>query len=187
MEMKNKKVISILAFFTLMHFNVYTQTKNILNDMVDSLLISLNEIIINDFQKDCLYVSERSWIGFGESFVFEVVFDSNTSYIFTIQRASNSMQKKYHKQSNLFYSLKKRYKWTIFRDFVEKNEKWPIDLYDHFRYKFLLLPKKGDNFEKTFFGEYNFKVLNNKIIINNKKIKQLDDLKTIEETYNANL
>jgi hypothetical protein len=178
---KMKKIILIIALFVIF-VDGKSQNGDFFNKVIDSLLVSISQLIRNDLLNDNIYVLERSWIGFGEIFILEVVFDTKTTYILRIFSVSDTMRKKFYKQGNSFNF----YKVRAFGRYINEHYSFPYDSFEYFNYRFLLVPKKEESFRDGIYGEYKFKVTEKDISIIDRKIEILQDENSIMQKYNSN-
>ncbi len=152
------------------------------------LVIDSRHGIIWGFRGDLLNqginVVERPWIGFGESFVFEVVFEKEKTCMLTIFRCSESIRKKYYKQSNSF-NFRIYNRLRTFSRYIDEHHELPYAFFEYFNYRFLLLAKKDDSFKGAVYGEYKFKATKNDISIIDKKIVFLQNEKAIVQKYDS--
>jgi hypothetical protein len=169
------KKIMIIILLLAFQVNLKSQNWDFYNR--DSLLISIDGLIRDDFLKDSIYVLERSWIGFGESFILEIVFDNKNTCIISTFRISESMKKKFEKKSLRLPSFIK---------YVNKYHTLPYNTFEYFNYRFLLLAKKGELFGDAIYGEYKFKATEKKISIMDKKIEVLQGEDAIIQKYKSN-
>jgi len=180
--MMKKIVIGSLVF--LCCFNSYSQIKDNYNEMLDSLLISISRLIINDIHKDSILLLKRHLVGIGESYVFEIVFDRKATYILRMLGYSDSMYKKFAKQEKFFDF--QRHKMYDFRNFIREYRALPHDSFDYFHYRFLIPYKKGESFGNALYGEYKFKAFEKNIFIIDKKIEILQDENAMLQKYLSN-
>lgn len=146
--------------------------------MVDSLLISVKKLLINDLSKDTIIVLERPWKGFGDSYKFEVIFDDNRSIVLTyLNRPELS-------NPNISRT-KHRFKYVMFRNYINEHKELPYRKFDYLKYKFLLLQKKGETFGDAMFGEYKFKAAPEGLTIIDKRIEIITGEKSILEKHNS--
>ena len=117
-----KKVMIIAMLLLAFCINGKSQIKDVYNETIDSLLVSMSHLIKDDLSKNSIKVLERSWIGFGESFILEVVFDSKTTSMLTANRISEVMSEKFQKQKR---SLKRNYKSSAFMHYINEYHALP--------------------------------------------------------------
>lgn len=189
-------IVSCLIFF--FSLRCYAQKQSAFEDMRDSLLISMKQLILDDLSKDSIPISDRkSWdIGLGESFVFEVVFyDEKTSYIIMMLNATDSLNKIF---SNQFKrrKLKKNMMMNAFRKSVNEYHELPYDLLDHFNYRFLILLSKEEKLQNkdsanklddadALYGEYKIKVDKEGCIIMDRMIEILKGEDVVKQKYRS--
>ena len=152
------------------------------NDFIDSMLITIGQLITNDLSKDSIFVVGRLW-RLGDAFVFEVVFDSKSTFILNML-GSNAMIKKTFKQRGPFNL--RRWKFDAFRNYIDEHQALPYDSFDHFKYRFLLLAKNEKLLGEAVYGEYKFKATDKDISIMDRKIEILQDENSIRQKYNSN-
>jgi hypothetical protein len=169
----------IMIMILLFAFCVDSKSQN--KDYLDSLLVYMDKLIRNDISNDSIYILERQWIGFGEVFILEVVFDAKNIGILTMLRASESMTKKYYKQP-----FQVRLRLSPFRRYINEHHTFPYNTFEYFNYRFLLFAKKGESFGDAIYGEYKFKATEKGISIMDKKIEVLQGENAIIQKYNSN-
>lgn len=172
------KILSIVVFLLLMvAFNLKAQDPY--SDKIDSLLVSMSKLIINDLSKDSIKVLQRPWIGFGDSFEFYIIFDAKRSVILTYLHRNESVSK-------IFYKKRHPIKYIMFMDYVRDHNELPNDMFDFFSYKFLQVQTKGETLGgDALFGEYRFKATNEGLTIIDKKIEILKGESAILEKHNS--
>jgi len=152
--------------------------QNVFNEKIDSLLVSIDELILNDLSKDSTIVSMRPW-GLGESYKFEVIFKDNRSIVLRyLNRPEFSDPKKP-------IVTKHRFKLVVFRSYINDHKELPYSKIDYLRYQFLLLQKKGETFGEAMFGEYKIKATPEGLTIMGKKLEILTGEKSILEKHNS--
>ena len=182
MKQMIKKVMIIAMLLLIFCINGKSQVKDVYNETIDSLLVSMNHLIKDDLSKNSIEVLERSWIEFGESFILEVVFDSKTTSMLTANRISEVMSEKFQKQKR---SLKRNYKSSAFMHYINEYHVLPYFFFEYFNYRFLLFAKKGESFGYALYGEYQFKATENGLTIKEKQIEILQDKEKVIQKYNA--
>ncbi len=175
-----KRIIIICLF--LIYFNIITRSQDVYQNRIDSLLVSIGRSIAKDISESGIKVLDRPWIGFGESFELEVIFDSKHSALLTFFNRPNGFSKHKH-------SIKKvtpHIKYLMFYNFITDNNELPYKMFESFNYKFLLLERKGETFGDALFGEYRFKAAYDVLTIIDKKIEILKGDSTILKKNNSN-
>jgi len=66
----------IITIFFLLSASTFAHSQDIFNSKIDSLLNRMSELIINDLKNDSIKLTPRPWIGLGDSFELNVIFDS---------------------------------------------------------------------------------------------------------------
>ena len=184
--MRSKILIVFIMFASL---NIYSQDRDIYNEVIDSALVSISRIIEADFVQDSIVIPQNLRIGFGNIFAFKVIFDSKTSYILTLQSVSESLSSEFGKQYRPF-NFRKNLNFYRFVDYVQEYEKLPYEIFEPLYYncKFLLLTYKKDEIDQgvAVYGEYKFSLSENDILeVVDKKIEILDEEKDINNKYNS--
>lgn len=172
----NKKILSIGFLLLIIIFNLKGQ--DAYSDKIDSLLVSMGKLILNDLSKDSIKVLKRPYIGFGDSFEFKVIFDAKRSVILTYLHRPEAIKEKINKR-------KYQFKYINFSNYVHDHNELPYDLFDSFSYKFMQVQTKGETFGDAMFGEYKFKAAPEGLTIIDKKIEILTGEKSILEKYNS--
>jgi len=165
-----KKIFTILVFnLLLIGHNVKGQ--DVFNNKIDTLLVNLSKIILNDLKNDSIPISLRPWIGFGDAFELEVIFDAKHSFQMTSLSRPDSLRPKYSKWR--FISVEKSH---MFMNYVYENNDWPYGKFEYFTYKFLQVI---DSSMDAVYGEYRFNVSSKGPIFINKKIEILKGKESI--------
>jgi hypothetical protein len=157
-----KKTLTVVVFnLLLIGFNAKAQ--DVFNNKIDTLLVNLSKVILNDLKKDSILISMRPWIGFGDAFELEVIFDAKHSFQMTSLHRPDSLRPKYSK-----WRLANFIKRDMFMHFIYENDEWPFDMFEYFTYKFIQV---RDSSMDAVFGEYRFNVNSKGILIIEKNIK----------------
>ncbi len=171
------KILSLVFLLLLVVFNLKAQ--DTYSNKIDSLLVSISKLIINDLSKDSIKVLQRPWIGLGDSFEFKVIFDTKRSVILTYLHRPESFSEIYHKKRGPI-------KYIIFSNYIQDHNELPYDMFDSFSYKFLQVQTKEEALGgDALFGEYRFKATNEGLIIIDKKIEILKGESTILTKHNS--
>ena len=155
-------------------------SQDIYLDEIDSLLVSMGKLIKNDLSQEGIKVHQRPWIGFGDCFELEVVFDEKDSKSLTSLSRPDSLKKK---DSKLNFSLYK--KSRSFRDYIYENDELPYELFDYFNYYFLQAQTNGDSFNGAIFGVYRFNASVEGLSIIDNNIEILEEEIIILEKFNT--
>lgn len=148
---------------------------------IDTLLVSIGKLILNDLSNDSIKVLKRPWIGFGDSFELEVVFNAKKSVILTYLNRTEELKEKCHKTK-----LKHQFKYKMFMNYIHDHNELPYGTFDSFSYKFLLLQTKGEALGgEALFGEYTFKAGSEGLTIIDKRIGTLKGEKAILEKHGS--
>ena len=180
------KKIGISSLIFILCVNSYPQDRDNCMEMVDSMLILMKQLILTDLSKDSIEIQKRPMKGLGEFYVFEVVFDSKTTYILNIGGFNESKQKKYNKQESSFI-FRKRYHILGFKQYIHEHNELPYNSFEYFSYKFLLFAKTDETYGGALYGEYKFKVTEKNIMISDKKIQILQSENEILQVYDSML
>lgn len=171
------KILSVAFLLLMFVFNVKAQ--DAYSDKIDSLLVSISKLIFIDLSTDSFKVLQRPYIGFGDSFEFNVIFDTKRSVILTYLHRPESINRKINKRKHQF-------KYIIFSNYIHDHNELPYDMFDSFSYKFLQVQTKGETLGgDALFGEYRFKATNEGLTIIDKKIEILKGKSAILGKHNS--
>jgi hypothetical protein len=160
-----KKTFTILLFeLIIIVFNV--QSQDVFNNKIDTLLVQISKLIVNDLKNDSTEISSRPWIGFGDSFELKVIFNAKQSWQLTCFHRPDSLWPKYSKW-RLSHFLKRDY----FRSYIYENDELPYNMFECFNYKFMQLIIKGDSINDAIYGEYRFSANSKGLTILDKNVK----------------
>lgn len=181
----------ILIVFTILFtsLNLYSENRDIYNEVIDSTLVSISRIIEKDLMQDNIVIPLNPWIGIGGTFILEVIFDIKNSYILALQGASESLNDKYYKQHKPF-NVRKNLNFYRFRDYILEYSKLPYEIFEHlyYTYRFFLLTCIDDEMhqEIAVYGEYKFSLFENDVIeVVDKKIEILNEEDEIINKYKS--
>ena len=156
------------------------------NAVMDSLLVTVWQQIKDDvawegFQMVKLTPDEIEFEG--HIMILEVFFTPKTSYILGLFGVTNTMRKKFKKQTRGLRFRKQLYvQW--FTDYIEENRKIP-SLYQ-LTYKFIAQYHDSPP-EHYIYGEYVFEMNEDeKFEIAEREIEILQNIEEFEQKYNAN-
>ena len=182
-----KKKIVVFCFLVVSS-NVYSQEMVNYNNMMDSLLITFDQKIVNDLALEGFTISNQLFYNIqleGYWLIYEVFFTPKCSYILGWWDTSAYLKKKWYRQSNDFRFRKNMY-YSTFRRYIENNNELPYDIIKYFKYQFIT-PYKGSTEDNAIYGEYNFSVSKEKgFEIIEKKIEILQSKKEILRKYQSN-
>ena len=166
-----KKVFTILVF-NLLLIGYNTKAQDVFNNKIDTLLVNLSKLILNDLKNDSIIISMRPWIGFGDAFELEVIFDAKHSFQMTSLHRPDSLRPKYSK-----WRLASFIKRDMFMHYIYENDEWPYDTFEYFTYKFLQV---RDSTRDGVFGEYRFNVNFKGLTIIERKVEILKGIEAIK-------
>lgn len=175
-----KIIVKTIFLLLLVINNNNIKAQDVYNQTIDSLLVSMSKLILEDITKDSVKVQARPWIGFGDSFELKVAFDSLHSEMLTSLNRPSDLNKKTSK-----WKLKRNIKLKTFMDYTYKHKDFPYVMFEYFNYKFLQVKLKDETFGDGMFGEFEFKASPEGLKIINKKIEILTGEKSILEKHNS--
>lgn len=171
------KVLIILILLSFIH---RTSAQDVYLNMIDSLLKTMSKLILNDLSANGIKLSERPWIGFGDSFELDVVFDTKRSETLTSLSRPDSL-KQVHKKRKLTSYIKR----TMFLDYVYDHSELPYDQFDYLNYTFLQAQIGEENFGAAIFGIYKFEATKEGLTIIDRNIEILNSKEAIMDKYNS--
>jgi hypothetical protein len=165
-----KEIFKILVFILLLIAHE-AKAQDVFNNKIDTLLVKLSNVILNDLKDDSIIITKRPWIGFGDAFELEVIFDAKHSFQMTSLSRPDSLRPKYSK-----WRLASFIKRDMFMHYIYENDEWPNDMFEYFTYKFLQV---RDSSLDAVFGEYRFNVNSKSLRIINKKVEIIQGRESI--------
>lgn len=170
-----RKIQTIILF--ILAFNTNAISQDVFNNKIDTLLNSMSKIIMTDLKNDSIKVSQRPWIGLGDSFELTVIFDSKDLFQITSLSRPDSLRQKPNK-----WKLRNNNKVKLFMDYIYKNNEFPYNTFECFSFKFLQLIKKECSLsDSAVYGEYLFKISSQELTIIDKKIEILKGFDAIKK------
>ncbi len=184
--MRRKIFVVFIMFASL---NIYSQDRDVYNELIDSALVSMGRIIETDLVQDSIVIPPNSSIGLGHAFVFQVIFDSKTSWLLTLQNATESLHSKFGKQYRPF-NVRKNLNYYLFMDYVREHEKFPCEIFErlYYDYRFFLITSKKDAVDQVIavHGEYKFIISEDDVFeVVDKKIEIWKGEEEIISKYNS--
>lgn len=184
----NMRKIIVLSCFLALSINNYAQVKEYgydrYNDMIDSLLVVFGNDIQSNLSLDEYSIPKVTSWGIqvvGSCFILEVFFIPKRSNILTLSGTTGSMFDKFFKQNKGFRIIKRAYFETFRRD-IQENGKLPYNIIDYFSYKFIT-PYDNSQKNHAIYGEYKFRLNDEKYEIAEKKIEILQGRDAIMRKY----
>ncbi|MEA4936995.1 hypothetical protein SDC9_181550 [bioreactor metagenome] len=169
------RIIALSSFIILT--SIFTvEAKDRYLKTIDSLLISIDELITNDLLEDSIILSKRPWVGLGDSWELKVFFDEkNFLFLTSLSRPDGLIKQKVNRTK-----LKKYFMLDTFMNHIYKHGELPYDAIAFFNFQFLQVQKCGD----AVFGNYKIKVMRDNIYIIDKYVEILKGKDAIVEKQN---
>jgi len=170
-----KKIFSISLL--LLTLNTFARSQDTFISKIDTLLDRMGMLIVKDLTSDSIKISPRPWIGIGDSYELEVIFDSKDSFQITSLSRPDSLRQKPNK-----WKLRNNNKIKLFMDYVYKNNEFPNNTFECFSFKFLqLIENECLHSDSAVYGEYVFKISSQELTIIDKKIEILKGFDAIKK------
>lgn len=174
-----KRFVYVLIIFSFS--KIYAQNGNNFNNVVDSTLVSISQLIKEDLAKKNITVLERRWIVIGEAHILEATCDNKTPYILSLLGVSKVKEQAFYKQNR---PLRKKYIGRTIKGYTMQYGKLPDDIIEYLNFKFLLFAISKETFGDALYGEYKFKSLNGNLKIIDSRIEILNGEAEIIDKYN---
>jgi hypothetical protein len=170
-----KKIFS--TSLLLLTLNTFALSQDIFISKIDTLLDRMGKLIVKDLTNDSIKISPRPWIGIGDSYELEVIFDSKDSFQITSLSRPDSLRQEPNK-----WELRKNNKIKLFMGYIYKNNEFPYNTLECFSFKFIqVIEKECLPSDAAVYGEYKFKISSQELTIIDKKTEILKDFDAIKK------